>query len=167
MLLLASAAVVIGACSDTQSPSAPSDEGELTFVLDESAASAALESAEPAADDAAGSAQLGTGGPGKNSVDPMVVSCVRNRVHVLCLNVRAGRLRAADADAVVTRYARWTRAQLRVNGFLLARSGRFGPNFVGEEIFANYRNLNYRVFRGDRICSQFPGATTQVCGVLR
>ncbi len=59
--------------------------------------------------------------------------------------------------------------QYRLNGIILARSGRFGPNFPGDELFANYtvNALNYRVFRGDRICHQFPGVTPQICGTVR
>lgn len=164
--LLAFAAVAVGACSDTQSPSTPADNtDELTLVLDESADMVAVEEEAEGAD--VSRALPATAGRGKNTANPQAIVCVRKRFHVLCLDVRSSRLRGADADAIVTKFKNRTRAVLRVNGFIVARSGLFGPNFVGDEIFANYRNLNYRVFRGDRVCSQFPGATAQLCGVLR
>ena len=95
------------------------------------------------------------------------MSCVHNRFHELCTDIRAGFLRGADGDAIVTRFANRTRGQLRLNGFLIAFTNRFGPNFVGDEIFARYRGMRVRVFRGDRICHQFPGAVAQICGVVR
>lgn len=168
-LLLASAALVVAACSDTQSPSTPadpSDANEMTFVLDQSSASATVEDESASGE---GSGKLGTGGRGaRKSVQTEAVSCVENRLHALCLDIRRGVLRAAAADAIVNRNNRSTRGQLRINGFLVEVTNRFGPNFVGDEIFANYPpNLGWRVFRGDRVCHQFPGATPQICGTLR
>ncbi len=160
---LLSAALAIGACSDTQTPSAPSDPTSVdkpTLQLDESVGA----TGDVIGGDEAG-AQLGVAGKGKSQAPHTeAVGCVHNRFHELCIDVRNGVLRAARADAIVNRNNRSTRAQLRLNGRLIAFSGRFGPNFVGDEIFGNYRNLNRRVFRGDLVCSQFPGATPQVCG---
>lgn len=164
----AALAVVLfaGACSDSESPSAPSPVGEerLTLVLDESAM-AAVEDESAAV--RAGGALPATAGKGRPSADPQVVSCVRNAWHQICVDIRSGRLRAARADAIVRTAKNRTNSQLRLNGVILARSGRFGPNFVGDELFANYTALNVRVFRGDRLCHQFVGVTPQICATIR
>jgi hypothetical protein len=161
-------ALVLGACSDASSPTTPSETPapeEFTLVLDESPEAAAAEEEEAAV--RAGGALPATAGKGKASVDPQVVSCVSNAWHQICVDIRSGRLRAARADAIVRTFRSRTNAQLRVNGVIIARSGRFGPNFVGDELFANYNALNYRVFRGDRLCHQFPGVTPQICATIR
>jgi hypothetical protein len=156
--------LILGACSDSQSPSGPAADNELTLQLDLSSGAVAE---ELAADEAA-AAQLGTGGKGKaRGVGAQVVSCVRNRVHEFCVDIRSGRIRRAAAEATATRNVNRTRGQIRLNGVLRAFTNRFGPVFRGDDLFANYPRLNIRVFRGDRICHQFPQATTQVCGVIR
>lgn len=160
--------LALNACSDSPSPSAPSDPtvgDALTLQLDESVGPGAA--ADEATTETTG-AQLGTGGKGKQEgVTAQVVSCVHNSLHQLCTDIRSGRLRAADGDAVANKNRNSTRGQLRINGVLVAFTNRFGPIFIGDRIFSRYRGLNIRVFRGDRICSQFPGATPQVCGVVR
>ncbi len=168
-LFLVSAALAVGACSDTQTPSAPSDTDELTLVLDETAGPAAAAEDEVAADQAGG-ALLGTGGKGKSGgVRSEVVSCVNNAWAQLCTDIRNGRLRAADGDAVVKKsVVSRTRGQLKINGVLRAFTNRFGPVFFRDDIFARYRNLSIRVFRGDRICHSWQGAASpQVCGTVR
>jgi hypothetical protein len=166
-----SLALVLGACSeDSSSPSAPSEtpaETELTLVLDETADMTAVDEEGGAVRE--GGARPATAGKGKASADPQVVSCVSNAWHQLCTDIRSGVLKAARADAIVRTAKSRTNAQIRLNGVILARSGRFGPNFPGDELFANYtvNALNYRVFRGDRICHQFPGVTPQICGTVR
>lgn len=165
-LFLASAALVFAACSDSPSPSAPSDGDELTLQLDESSAAAVTE--EGTGSEEATGAKLGSGGRGKRKgVNAEAVLCVDSRWHALCLDVRNGVLRSAAADAIVKTSNRSTRGQLRLNGFLIEVTNRFGPNFRGDEIFATYPGIGIRVFRNDRICHQFPGATPQICGVIR
>ncbi len=165
-------AFVLGACSDASSPTTPTAPeapagGELTLVLDETADMAAVEEEGGAVRE--GGARAATAGKGKAGADPQVVSCVRNAWHQLCTDIRGGVLKAARADAIVKTAKNRTNAQIRLNGIILARSGKFGPNFRGDELFANYtvNALNYRVFRGDRICHQFPGVTPQICGTVR
>jgi hypothetical protein len=172
MLLLLSAAAMVGACSDSQTPSAPStpsDEGQLTLVLD--ASSAAVADEDASANLAQGAAELGTGGKGKATTGPRAetISCVHNAWHELCTDIRSGRLRAADGDAIVKKsFVNSTRGELRINGVLWAWTNRFGPVFFGDAIFSRYRNLSIRVFRGDRICSKFTGnPAPQVCGTVR
>jgi hypothetical protein len=156
--------LTIGACSDSQSPSGPAENNELTLQLDLSAGAAAEESATSEA----AAAQLGTGGKGRaRGVRTQVVSCVRNRVHEFCVDVRNGRIRAAAAEATATQNVNRTRGQIRRNGVLRAFTNRFGPVRRGDDLFANYPRLDIRVFRGDRICHQFPQATSQVCGTIR
>ena len=169
---LAALAVVfaVGACSDTNSPSTPSDpvgEEQLTLVLDETADMVAVDEEGGAVRE--GGARVAVGGKGKPTVGAEVVSCVSNAWHQLCTDIRGGVLKTARADAVVRNFRNRTNAQIRLNGFILAKSGRFGPNFPGDDLFANYtvNALNYRVFRGDRICHQFPGVTPQICGTVR
>ncbi len=168
MLLLASAVVIVGACSDTQSPSTPVDGEDLTLVLDESSMAAVEDENAPLR---AGAAELGTGGRGKaerSGVTSEVVSCVSKGLRQLCTDIRSGRLRGADGDAIATKNVFRTRGQLKINGFLVAWTNNFGPVFIGDDIFARYRNLNIRVFRGDRICHSWKGgAAGQVCGVVR
>lgn len=167
--LLLSAALAVGACSDSQSPSAPSDPSAgdaLTLQLDESAGPAAA--ADEAGIDKTGGLLLGTAGKGKGQdVSAQLVSCVHNRYHQICVDIRGGVLRAARADAIVTTSKNRTNSQLKLDGVIIRKSGKFGPNFVGDELFANYSGLNFRLFRGDRICHQFPGVTPQICAVVR
>ena len=175
MLSALAAALVIGACSDTNSPTAPSEPAggeQLTLVLDETADMVAVDEEGGAVRQ--GGARPATAGKGKASVDPQAVTCVSNAWHQLCVNITGTNnnnfvLRTARADAVVRTAKFRTNAQIRLNGFILAKSGKFGPNFVGEDLFANYTQaaLNYRVRRGDRICHQFPGVTPQICGTVR
>lgn len=162
------AVLTVGACSETDSPSAPSQNEELTLVLDESAA-AMVEAPEGTEAVRAGGAGIGTAGKGKAGADPQVVSCVHNAWHQLCTDIRNGVLKTARADAIVKTAKNRTNAQIKLNGVILAKSGKFGPNFQGDEVFANYtvNALNYRVFRGDRICHQFVGVTPQICGTVR
>jgi hypothetical protein len=171
MLLLLSAAAMVGACSDTQTPSAPSDDDQLTLVLDASSAAVADADEGVSANLAAGAGEFGTGGKGKSTTGPRaeVVSCVHNAWHELCTDIRNGRLRAADGDAIVKKnFVNSTRGELRINGVLWAWTNRFGPVFFGDDIFSRYRGLNIRVFRGDRICSKFTGnPAPQVCGTVR
>jgi hypothetical protein len=171
MLSALAAALLIGACSDTNSPTGPAEQPvageELTLVLDETADMVAVDEEGGAVRQ--GGARPATAGKGKAVADPQVVSCVRNAWHRLCTDIRNGVLKAARADAIVRNFKNRTNAQIRLNGVILARSGKFGPNFPGDELFANYtvNALNYRVFRGDRICHQFPGVTPQICGTVR
>jgi hypothetical protein len=169
MLLLLSAAAMVGACSDTQTPAAPSDDDQLTLVLD--ASSAALPDEDASVNLAKGAAELGTGGKGKSTTGPRaeVVSCVHNAWHELCTDIRNGRLKAADGDAIVKKnFVNSTRGELRINGVLYAWTNTFGPVFFGDDIFSRFRGLNIRVFRGDRICSKFRNnPAPQVCGTVR
>ena len=169
MLLLLSAAAIVGACSDTQTPSAPSDDNQLTLQLDPSSAAVTADD-EVSTEQAAGAGQFGTGGKGKQTGPRAeVVSCVHNAWHELCTDIRNGRLRAADGDAIVEKsFVNSTRGELRINGVLWAWTNTFGPVFFGDDIFSRFRGLNIRVFRGDKICSKFKNnPAPQVCGIVR
>ena len=165
LVAVLAAALTFAACSETDSPSspsAPSDNETLTLQLDESADMAAADE-ESGADLSV--VPTGNADSGKASANPQFIACIENRVHVLCLDIRNSRIRASSARATATKFANRTRGVLKVNGFTVVRSGNFGPIFRGDDLFADF-TLNYRVFRGDRVCSTFPGATTQVCGTL-
>jgi hypothetical protein len=161
------AAVALGACSDSQSPTSPSESqsgDELTFTL---APSNGLDLADTDsdADDASVPVQ-GDAGRGKPPI-PQLITCVANDFHTFCINIRNSRLKSARADAEVTRSRASTRGQVFLNGNKILQTNSFGPVFPGDDIFAIYRNLNIRVFHGDVLCHRFKNnPTPPICGLL-
>ncbi|MEO7987279.1 MAG: hypothetical protein ABI766_12160 [Gemmatimonadales bacterium] len=165
-LLLVSAAVAVGACSDTQSPSAPADPGAggaLTLQLDES-----IGASDELATEQAGGASLSVAGKGKSQdVSAQTVSCVHNAWAQICADIRSGRLKAVRADGIVKTAKSTTFSKLLLDGVIITKSGKFGPNFRGDHLFANIHPLNVKVFRGDRLCHVFAGTVPQICAVIR
>jgi hypothetical protein len=157
-------ALTLSACADSNSPAGPVADGEaMSLQLDQQATAVA----DSALSVEATAPELGTGGKGHRGVTAATVSCVHNVWQQMCLDIRSGVLRAASADAIVNKNNAVTRGQLKINGFVVAQTNRFGPSFIGDEIFASYTRLTFRVFRGDKVCHTFPGATAQVCGIVR
>jgi hypothetical protein len=165
LVALLAVALTLGACADSSSPSAPATDGDgLTLQLDQRA----TPSDDGVSAETSAAPELGTAGQGhRTGVTTATVSCVHNAWQEMCLDIRSGVLRGAGADAIVNKNNFSTRGQLKINGLLVAQTNRFGPSFIGDEIFASYTRLSFRVFRGDKVCHAFPGATATVCGIVR
>lgn len=166
-LLFVSAVLAVGACSDTQSPSAPADPGAgdaLTLQLDQSTAA----DDEASAPEQAGGALRSAAGKGKSQdVSAQTVSCVHNAWAQICADIRSGRLKAVRADGIVKTAKSTTFSKLTLDGVVITKSGKFGPNFRGDQLFANIHPLNIKVFKGDRLCHVFAGTVPQICAVIR
>ncbi len=160
--------LTLNACSDTSSPSAPSDptggsDAVLTLQLDPSAAAD-----DESAPEQAGGATLSVAGKGKTQdVSAQTVSCVHNNWAQICADIRNGRLKAVRADGIVKTAKATTFSKLVLDGVIITKSGKFGPNFRGDQLFANIQPLNIKVFKGDRLCHVFVGTVPQICAVIR
>jgi hypothetical protein len=164
--------LTLNACSDTSSPSAPSDpaaggDAVLTLQLDPSAAAD-----DENAPEQAGGAMLSEAGKIQSQdVSAQTKSCVHNNWAQICAEITGPsnnlRLKSVRADGFVKTAKSTTYSKLTLNGVVKTKSGKFGPNFKGDHLFANIHPLNIRVFRGDRLCHVFVGTVPQICAVIR